>query len=775
MAVEPPSQSLLQSLQSLHLATVADLRVCEKYTRQLVVDLPAFDSVWIDALVQGGRITPFQARVLAQDPNLLRVGSYVLVDRLPHDNWPQRYRAVPHGGNQPVALSVFPIEGLELVEARGRFENQVALTRSVVHRGLCLASDVESDERSLIAVSPLPFGESLEDLLVRRGRFPADVVEEIARQTLEALAQLEQVGTLHGDLRLRNVLLGPAGRVQVINVGVLAAVYPRITIHDALPIHCYQGLAPELTGGRRDRDHASEQYAVGCLLWQLLAGRPPYLPADRLDQLAAHQAQTIPDVRKFAPDTPAALAALISRMVARHPTERMTSLGAASRECGSSQARGRARLLQFQSSFQSVVPIRLGQPQRRRPRNYTQLMLTAAVMIGAAITFMFPGVGQVVIDAAGRLLQARQEVVDTAPAGVATPATQTPTQVAEATPSPVSTAPTPQETTPHSGIVKLDQPAYQVPANQIPATGDLKIVGAEGVRPVIEVNDRSLKLAAQRVILENVVIRRAAGSTNDIPLVEADCQILICRDCDFIGGRLVTAEHPTEATAPAFRWRNLDESDFRPAEIQLTNCLFAGGGTVVSCESVPQNVDLTGTACIGTGAVCEVRHTPGFRTLQMRLVRSTLRSSGPLLREHEITPERQTPVQVDLRQSMLDLRAGHALVEAVGPLRTRWDPDLKIDSVESYLAGESTYVGTRLEAGDELNALDPSDLKYIDGLPFAEVTFAGPASTRWSHQIVSNYVSDVQGNTTPGIQERQVASPAPKVTTERTPFGANTR
>ena len=762
MAVEPPSQSLLQALQSLHLATVADLRVCEKYTRQLVVDLPAFDSVWIDALVQGGRITPFQARVLAQDPNLLRVGSYVLVDRLPHDNWPQRYRAVPHGGSEPVALSVFPIEGLELVEARGRFENQIALTRSVVHRGLCLASDVESDERSLIAVSPLPFGESLEDLLVRRGRFPADVVEEIARQTLEALAQLEQVGTLHGDLRLRNVLLGPAGRVQVINAGLLAAVYPRITIHDALPIHCYQGLAPELTAGRRDRDHASEQYAVGCLLWQLLAGRPPYLSADRLDQLAAHQAQSIPDVRKFAPDTPAALAALIARMVARHPTERMTSLGAASRECGSSQARGRARLLQFQSSFQSVVPIRLGQPQRRRPRSYTQLMLTAAVMIGAAITFMVPGVGQMAIDTAGRLLQARQEVVDTGtPADQALPAAA-PTQVAVVTAAVAPAAPTPQETTKHSGKVILDQPAYQVPADPISASGDLKIVGAEGVRPVIEVTDRSLKLAAQRVILENVVIRRAAGSTSDSPLIEADCQILICRDCDFIGGRLVTAENPTESTAPTFRWRNLDESDFRPAEIQLTNCLFAGGGPVLSCESVPQSVELTDTACIGAGAFCEVRHTPGFRTLQMRLVRSTLRSSGPLLREHEITPERQTPVQIDLRQSMLELRTTQAVVEAVGPLRTRWEPDLKIDSVESYLAGESTYVGTRLEPTDELNALDPSDLKDIDGLPFAEVTFAGPPSTRWSHQIVSQYVSEVQGSATPGIQERVVAkSPQP--------------
>lgn len=772
MAIEPPSQSLLQSLQSLHLATVADLRVCEKYTRQLVVDLPAFDSVWIDALVQGGRITPFQARVLAQDPQLLRVGSYVLVDRLPHDNWPQRYRAVPHGGDQPVALSVFPLDGPQLVEARNRFENQIAQTRSLVHRGLCLAHDVESDERSLIAVSPLPIGESLEDLLVRRGRFPADVVEEIARQTLEALSQLEQVGTLHGDLRLRNVLLGPAGRVQVINAGLLAAVHPRITIHDALPIHCYQGLAPELSGGRRDRDHASEQYALGCLLWQLLAGRPPHLPADRLDQLAAHQALTIPDVRKFAPETPAALAALIARMVAKHPTERMTSLAAASRECGSSQARGRARLVQFQSSFQSVVPIRLGQPQRRRPRSYAQLALTAVVMLGAAITFLVPGVGQMAIDVAGRLLQARQEAaVSTEPAPAQPEAAATPAQVAEVAPN---TAPTPTETAPRSGQIILDQPIYQAPAKPIPAVGELKIIGTEGTRPVIEVSDHPLQLDAQVVILENVVIRRAAGSTADIPLIDVDCQSLVCRDCDFIGGRLVTSENSTESPSPTFHWRNLDESDTFSAKIQLTNCLIAGGGPVLSCESVPQIVDLVDTVCVGTGAVCDVRHAPEFRTLQMQLVRSTLRSSGPLLREHEITPENQTPVQIDLRQSILELREGLALVEAIGPLRTRWEPDLEIDSTESYLSGPSHYVGTRLEPAEELIELDPSQLS-IDGLPLAEVTFAGPPSTRWSHQIVATYVSDVQGDATPGVQERKVAKPAPQVMTERAPIRAKTR
>lgn len=770
MAIEPPSQSLLHSLQSLHLATGNDLRACEKYTRQLVIDLPAFDSVWIDALVQGGRVTPFQARLLNNDPESLRVGSYVLVDRLPHDGWPVRFRAVPHGGDQHVGLTVLPLEGTELVQSRERLETHVALTRTLTHRGLCLIQDVESDSRNLIAVSPLPIGESIQDLYVRRGRFPAEIVEEIARQLLEAQSQLEQVGTLHGDLRLRNVLLGPAGRIQLINAGILAAAYPRITIHHELPIHCYEGLAPELVGGRRERDSASEQYAIGCLFWHLLAGRAPFLPADRIDQMAAHQSLSIPDVRKYAPDTPAHLAAVVTRLTARHATERFTSLGAASRELGPSQARGRAQLVPFQASFHSVVPIRLGEPQRRRPRSRTQLVLTALVMLAAAISFLVPGAGQKVIETAGRLLQARQDLATSPPAEPETsfqipePETQSVDPVAQAE----IDAAAPTESSRLYGIVILDQPVHKVPNGQLVSSSDLKIIGAEGMRHVIEVHDRPIRLAAkQRVILENVIIRRSVHSQYEGPLIEADCQILIARHCDFIGGRLTTAASTANSLAPLVRWKHVDENDILPGEIQLTHCLVAGGGTVVSCESVPQSVELTDSVCVGTGTICEVHHAPSARTLQMQLTRSTLRSTGPLLREFDITLERQTPVSIDLRNTVVELQQNCALVEAIGQLRGRWTPDLKIDAVESYLSRESSFVGTRLEKSDELMPLDPAYLK-IEGLQFADLEFAGPPSTRWDHHIITQFAADVQAGQTPGIGARAVpTTPSPQSMTPR--------
>ncbi len=768
MAIEPPSQSLIQLLQSLNLATARDLRACQSHLRHLVRDLPAFDSVWIDALVQGEKLTPFQAKRLAQDPESLKLGSYVLVDRLPHDGWPVRYQAQPLAGGRAVAIAVLPVEGAEQSAARERFQQHVVGVQGVTHRNLCLTTAAEVDGQSLFAISALPNGESLDELLVRRGRFPAEVVEEIGRQALEALSRLEQAGTLHGDLRLRNLLLGPGGRILIINAGLLAAAHPQITIHGTLPIACHEGVAPELIGGRSSRTSASEMYALGCLLWQLLAGRRPYLTAERIEQLAAHQSGTIPNIRTIAPDTSPSLAQLISRLVAKTPVDRFASLAAAARECGGSTARGRARLSQFQTSFQSMVSVRLGISARSQKPASVQSILTAAVIIGAAVLFLFPGAGRSMLASAGRLLQARQEAdappsanpnsATSAPAAVTPLDSSSPIQAANENGlrEPASSTPTLRETQKHSGQIVLDQ-SGPYSASTHSAVGELRISAAHGVRPVIEVGDKPLQLSGQRIVLENLIIRRTTSGSPDVPLVQIDSQILILRGCEFYSGPVRSEANPQTEVEPSqvtIRWRHLDEKGVLPGEIEASDCLFAGGEAVFSCDSVPQGIQLLDTACLGTGPVCEVRHIPGIRTLRMGLTRTTLRGTGPLLREHLITAQKQTPLMLDLRQSILELAFDVALVEAIGSPLSRWQPNLKIDSNGSYLAGESHYVGTRSAVADELNPLDPGVLD-IEGLLPAKVRFIGPLSLGWNANVISRYTADVQSAETPGIRTRE--------------------
>lgn len=81
--LEPPSSSLLKTLSSLKLCTPRDLRRCRGYVRRLTRDLPAFDSIWIDALVQSRRLTAFQGQSLEMSQGeRLQVGPCLLLERL---------------------------------------------------------------------------------------------------------------------------------------------------------------------------------------------------------------------------------------------------------------------------------------------------------------------------------------------------------------------------------------------------------------------------------------------------------------------------------------------------------------------------------------------------------------------------------------------------------------------------------------------------------------------------------------------------------------------
>ena len=199
-------------------------------------------------------------------------------------------------------------------------------------------------------------GLPLNELLVRRGRFPAAVVFEIGRQLLDGLSALQARSLVHGDIRMSNIRLTESGMGVLVDAGIRQAVHPEVTIHDRMSLEAYDGIAPELIGTGATPTVSSELYSVGCLLWQLLAGRPPFATADPLAKLAAHQQQPIEDVRVWAPDTPAMLAETIRQLTSKSPQERPRSYDEILQRWGRPTAFGRSRLKQFRRLFDGGGP-----------------------------------------------------------------------------------------------------------------------------------------------------------------------------------------------------------------------------------------------------------------------------------------------------------------------------------------------------------------------------------------------------------------------------------
>jgi serine/threonine-protein kinase len=182
----------------------------------------------------------------------------------------------PRSGDR-VLLKLPAPEVLGDVAAHARFQREGAALRRLDHPGV--QRWIESGQAGLRPYVALEYveGESLRDVLRRRGRLSADEAIAIARQLAEALAYCHARGVVHRDLKPENVILTGDGRPVLIDFGsVLLEGAKRLTFSGLSgELGTPEYMAPEQVQGKRG-DARTDVYALGTLLYELLAGRPPF-------------------------------------------------------------------------------------------------------------------------------------------------------------------------------------------------------------------------------------------------------------------------------------------------------------------------------------------------------------------------------------------------------------------------------------------------------------------------------------------------------------------
>ncbi len=334
-----PSERLIQLLTTSGLCTRAELDHCEPFVRQLCQDLPDFDSVWLDALVQQRFLTPWQAdQIQAEKTDSLVIGRFQCLRPLGRSTFLARQTnknstAVLRSLNTPESTQRSLIERRleELIgsidRSRSSAPSSLVLPTEIVTQEITptTTEDGPSTNSKSYLVSTYLDGWSMEELLIRGGRLPSPVVAEIGRELLSALAWLESVRLLHGDLVLRNVRLHPRGGVCLTAAFVRRLLQPQFALTDQLTLRDCDGIAPEQVGTGRSADARSELYSLGCLLWQLLTSRPVVLSADPVNRLMKQKEHDIPDVRNPVPDCPEWMSRIIVSMTRRSPELRPVS------------------------------------------------------------------------------------------------------------------------------------------------------------------------------------------------------------------------------------------------------------------------------------------------------------------------------------------------------------------------------------------------------------------------------------------------------------------
>ena len=259
-----PPESLVELLRQLGLASAADLRAAAARARRLARGLPLFESVWIDALAQAGVLTAFQAsEINARRGLLLRVGPYVLDRPLGSLQYADLYAAHSVETSERVLLAsgnVSAKTSQERDEILHRLEKLAAASVAFDSPCGCLlpvvAVGIDAQRAWAVCRADRDFNacQSAGEWIIHNGRFPPPAVLEIARTMTAALAELQQGGLPHGDIRAETLLLTASGRVLLPLAGLRAAFRPTESHAQAeLPPQAYDGLAPERSARRARR------------------------------------------------------------------------------------------------------------------------------------------------------------------------------------------------------------------------------------------------------------------------------------------------------------------------------------------------------------------------------------------------------------------------------------------------------------------------------------------------------------------------------------------
>ena len=163
-------------------------------------------------------------------------------------------------------------------------------------------------------------GSSLAELLADGAPLPIDQALHIEDSILAALGAAHAAGIVHRDVKPGNVLLGDHGRVKLADFGIARRLDDLTS--DLTGVGQFIGtpkyLAPEQLAGE-PATPASDLYAAGVVLYEMLAGEPPFDAATPMELAWAHHNAPVPDVRVLRPDVPAPVVATIATAMAKHP------------------------------------------------------------------------------------------------------------------------------------------------------------------------------------------------------------------------------------------------------------------------------------------------------------------------------------------------------------------------------------------------------------------------------------------------------------------------
>ena len=245
------------------------------------------------------------------------------------------YLATDRKHRRPVAIKVLRSD-LAMALGAERFLREIEIAARLNHPHILAVHDSGDADGLLYYVTPYVEGESLRARLRRDHHLPLAEALAIAREVADALRFAHEQGVIHRDIKPENILL-QAGHAVVADFGIARAINVTEQVGTAaataltqpgVPLGTPLYMSPEQALGEQDLDGRCDQYALACVLYEMLAGQPPFDGPTVQSVLLKHLTATAPRITEYQPAVPKPVAAALTRAMAKAPSDRYSGMAA---------------------------------------------------------------------------------------------------------------------------------------------------------------------------------------------------------------------------------------------------------------------------------------------------------------------------------------------------------------------------------------------------------------------------------------------------------------